>query len=201
VDIRSRPFAILEQRLLMRRVLILTVLLLVLPTAGCGFGNGGHDKKNTNLPAVKDLSPEDPNFHVNGEAGPYAGGAPLKVQFAAKAYRGSGDVRWYWRFDDGMSSTEQNPTHTFAKPGYYQVVVDAIDGKKHTNFRSLYMGVWPADVWRRRAKLTDAESAVEVVKQQRRTRKRKHQLREDCLKAPACKRQLQPPKPVSPKNQ
>jgi len=41
---------------------------------------------------------------------------------------------WEWTFDDGQSSTEQNPTHRYAAPGTYQVrlVVTATDGTTST---------------------------------------------------------------------
>lgn len=32
---------------------------------------------------------------------------------------------WYWDFDDGNTSTQQNPTHTFAAPGLYDVCLVA----------------------------------------------------------------------------
>ena len=38
---------------------------------------------------------------------------------------------WHWDFGDGSSSTEQNPLHTFAKPGSYVTILDVAgpDGK------------------------------------------------------------------------
>jgi len=31
---------------------------------------------------------------------------------------------WLWNFDDGSTSTEQNPVHTYADPGTYVVVLN-----------------------------------------------------------------------------
>ena len=40
---------------------------------------------------------------------------------------GDGDVLYRWRFDDGTSSNAQNPAHSFPRPGYYTVILDAFD--------------------------------------------------------------------------
>lgn len=34
---------------------------------------------------------------------------------------------WSWDFDDGSSSDEQNPTHTYSKPGTYNVTLTVLD--------------------------------------------------------------------------
>lgn len=36
-------------------------------------------------------------------------------------------VAWYWMFGDGVSSTKENPTHIYKKPGNYRVVLTTID--------------------------------------------------------------------------
>ncbi len=38
----------------------------------------------------------------------------------------NGATQWFWNFGDGNSSNDQNPQHTFAQPGTYQVCLDAI---------------------------------------------------------------------------
>jgi PKD repeat protein len=42
-------------------------------------------------------------------------------------FSSSGTTEWVWNFGDGNLSTEQNPTHTYAAPGSYQVCL-SIDG-------------------------------------------------------------------------
>jgi hypothetical protein len=52
--------------------------------------------------------------------------APSPGQPVAFIDRSSGSVvGWWWDFDDGMTSDAQNPTHTFAADGEYQVTLTA----------------------------------------------------------------------------
>lgn len=54
---------------------------------------------------------------------PY-GQAPASIQFTDNS---SGDISsWLWNFGDGTTSSEQNPSHSYSLPGYYNVslVVD-----------------------------------------------------------------------------
>jgi hypothetical protein len=162
------------------------VLLSISPGAWCG----GDENDGPKLPPVKDVAPEDQSFHVNGEADRYSGPAPHKVQFAAEAFNASGDVRWFWIFDDGTTSRERNPTHTFREPGYYLVQVEAIDEKKHPAARGLFLGIWPAKTWAK-AQRGEVNQPLEVRKQRIRTRRRKRRLRELCRKNPRCRRDLE----------
>jgi hypothetical protein len=161
-------------------------VLSIAPAAGCG----GRDTSSAKLPPVEDPVPEDHSFHVNGEADRYAGPAPHKVQFAAEAYNASGDVRWFWSFEDGTTSTDQNPTHTFKKPGYYLVHLDARDEKNRSAARGLYLGIWPAKVWRA-AQRGAIDRVAEVRKQHRRTKERRRRLRQLCRRDPECRRSLE----------
>jgi PKD repeat protein len=55
-----------------------------------------------------------------------SGLAPLSVQFLDNS---SGyPTSWQWDFGDGTTSTEQNPSHTYASPGTYTVGMTATDG-------------------------------------------------------------------------
>ena len=49
------------------------------------------------------------DFKVKANADHFAGPTPLAVKFSAPAKGAKGDVLYRWRFDDGTSSTEQNP--------------------------------------------------------------------------------------------
>ena len=52
-----------------------------------------------------------------------SGPAPLAVKFsgAASADRKKNALAYKWEFDDGATSTEAEPAHTFANPGFYRV--------------------------------------------------------------------------------
>ena len=57
-------------------------------------------------------------------ATPASGTAPLPAQFADTS-TGSAPTSWAWNFGDNTTSTEQNPAHTFSKPGAYTVTFTA----------------------------------------------------------------------------
>ncbi|HEY2796839.1 MAG TPA: PKD domain-containing protein [Thermoanaerobaculia bacterium] len=59
------------------------------------------------------------NFSV-APGSPSAGSAATFTDSSTNAPTG-----WYWDFGDGGSSTDQNPTHTFAAPGSYSVKLSA----------------------------------------------------------------------------
>jgi PKD repeat protein len=59
-------------------------------------------------------------------ASPTSGNAPLNVSFT-DASTGSPTL-WKWYFSDGTNSTDQNPVHTFSKPGLYFVTLTAGNG-------------------------------------------------------------------------
>lgn len=62
-------------------------------------------------------------------ATPDSGAAPLPVQFTAHAADPDGDALSYvWDFDDGATSTQADPLHTFTAPGSYLVLLLVSDG-------------------------------------------------------------------------
>lgn len=55
---------------------------------------------------------------------PLAGCFPLTVQFTDQSIAGSGSINfWQWDFGDGASSALQNPVHTYAISGNYNVTL------------------------------------------------------------------------------
>ena len=81
--------------------------------------------------------------------------------------------------DDGTTSTEQNPAHTFQRPGYYQVILDSRDESGHAARQSLLLGAWPPKQWAdAQVKPFTKKSAAQAQKvQQARTDKRRAALR------------------------
>jgi subtilisin-like proprotein convertase family protein len=70
---------------------------------------------------------------VTAQAVPDYGVAPLEVDFTASAQVSAGcadsvQQEYFWDFGDGSTSTEQNPTHTYAFGGFYQWVVTVTEG-------------------------------------------------------------------------
>lgn len=159
------------------------LLLALLAAAFLAAGCGGDDKKDsaqkTAARKVKDPYPDRHFFHIFADADRYAGAPPLTVKFKVDAFRASGSVRYHWTFDDGTTSGEQNPTHTFKKAGSYTVLVDAKDKKNLNDRWNLVLGVWPVKVWNAR-KPIEQRTKNEIRKlqrdQARRTAKRIHEL-------------------------
>jgi PKD repeat protein len=57
----------------------------------------------------------NPTFTVDS----FVGTAPLTVNFTDTAT--NSPISWFWDFGDGVTSTSQNPSHTYSNPGYYTV--------------------------------------------------------------------------------
>jgi len=73
-------------------------------------------------------------------ADPLSGISPLIVQFT-DASIGS-PVSWGWDFGDGVTSTLQNPTHTYRRSGYYTVTLSVSDGSSSdTEIKTEYIHV------------------------------------------------------------
>ena len=60
--------------------------------------------------------------------GPITGKTGEGIDFTASVEGGIESYTWGWDFDDGETSTEQNPTHEFTEPGVYNVTVFIDDG-------------------------------------------------------------------------
>jgi len=116
-------------------------LLLSLVVAGCG------SDQNT-----KELYPDvaknrRPAIEVDLKASRLGGPAPVTTKLHAEALHTHGDFIYTWHFDDGTTSREQNPTHTFTEPGYYTVLVDVRDSEVNTGATGAYIPVWPPGWW------------------------------------------------------
>jgi hypothetical protein len=142
---------------------VAAVVAISLIAAGCGDddGDGGGQ------------------FKVKANAEKFAGPTPLQTRFTASASGADGDVLYRWRFDDGTTSTEPNPAHTFKRPGYYQVILDSRDESGHAARQSLLLGAWPPKQWAdAQVKPFTKKSAAQAQKvQQARTDKRRAELR------------------------
>ena len=49
------------------------------------------------------------------------------MSFSGAGSSGSGTLRYAWNFGDGETSSEANPSHTFAEPGVYRVTLSVAD--------------------------------------------------------------------------
>jgi hypothetical protein len=152
---------------------LLGALVLSLAAAGCG---GDGNKTSTTDPNAQGRQFNTAVSAVSVDR--FAGPNPLSVNFVVKKKKDAGDLHYRWRFDDGTSSTEQNPSHTFVTAGYYLVLLDVRDINGQTDRQSLLLGAWPPKQWAKaqsgQAPPLTKERAVRIQKvQQARTDKRR----------------------------
>lgn len=62
----------------------------------------------------------------------WGGLAPFTVRF--KEYTYGCATSWQWDFGDGATSTQQNPSHTYTSPGYYDVTLTASNGTSSNTY-------------------------------------------------------------------
>lgn len=67
-----------------------------------------------------------PKFSLSDSTGCY----PKTIQFTDKSDPGFGTIaQWSWDFGDGTISNQQNPVHTYTKPGSYHVTLKVINSQ------------------------------------------------------------------------
>jgi hypothetical protein len=123
-------------------------------------------------------------FDVSGNADSFAGPAPLISRFTAESKHANGDVLYHWRFDDGTTSQEQNPTHSFKTAGYYTVILDARDEDGNNDRQTFLLGAWPTQQWTKAQNqpLTKERAKQAQRTQQARTDKRHVEIRKQLRK-------------------
>jgi parallel beta-helix repeat protein len=96
---------------------------------------------NEDVLIVQNLIRVGGNAEVDFSALPVLGIAPLTVQFSDGTE--NDPLEWMWDFGDGFTSSEQNPVHTYLKPGIYDVILSAVNacGVYDTLTRSEYVTV------------------------------------------------------------
>jgi len=61
-------------------------------------------------------------------ASPLSGVFPLDVSFSCQGVGGDGSLSYFWDFDDGDSSSSQNPSHVFSEAGNFSAGCQVSDG-------------------------------------------------------------------------
>ena len=77
-----------------------------------------------------------PPVSVQFTASPTNGTVPLTVQFSSPSADSGGQAltRWNWDFGDGSSSTEQNPSHLYARPATFSPSLIATNSSGMTDY-------------------------------------------------------------------
>jgi hypothetical protein len=86
-------------------------------------------------------------FEISAKVDRFGGPTPLITRFSATSKHAQGDVIYRWRFDDGTTSMQQSPTHSFKRAGYYAVILDARDESGNNDRESFLLGAWPPWQW------------------------------------------------------
>jgi len=116
--------------------------------------------------------PPRAEFSADADADPYAGPAPLSVQFSATASNGSGRVSYRWSFDDGQTGTAQKPLHVYRKHGWYEVTMDARDEAGHSYRMNLLLHAWRPRDWTRMRNKLDVRIVQHAARELERKRAR-----------------------------
>jgi PKD repeat protein len=89
-----------------------------------GFGEGPLSDEVIAIPDIRTNLPPVASINTNITAGP----PPLTVEFTGLGLDSDGVITKYlWDFDDGNTSTDQNPIHTFKRSGTYFVRLTVTD--------------------------------------------------------------------------
>lgn len=73
---------------------------------------------------------------------PLTGDAPLDVQFEASDSKDDNEITGYfWDFNDGSTTTDKNPSHTFSEPGEYEVELSVKDAEGLTHATTIKVTV------------------------------------------------------------
>lgn len=88
------------------------------------------------------------------EADPDTGAAPVQVYFTGNVTGGDAPLTYAWDFDDGGTSSSQNPTHTFTSEGTYNVTFTVTDNDGDFDSDTIEIEVGPE---------SDLEAIINVV--------------------------------------
>ncbi|WP_085297938.1 S8 family serine peptidase [Cognaticolwellia mytili] len=88
------------------------------------------------ITGIGDVAPAAPEADFTFEA------EGLTTMFTDSSSDRNGDIAsWNWNFGDGSESNEQNPTHTFAETGNYEVMLTVTDETGFSSTKSMNISV------------------------------------------------------------
>ena len=86
--------------------------------------------------------PPPESLQAEASASPASGEVPLTVQFQGSASGGSPPYSYLWQSDGGLTSTAQNPSHTFAETGTFTVTLTVTDSQDKSDSDSVNIRVY-----------------------------------------------------------
>lgn len=96
----------------------------------------GESQRSTEVSA-KPMSTLPPILSIAADADSSSGSVPLEVSFTCSATGGVTPYTYLWDFDDGNTSTLQNPVHSYDSPGTYHVAVTVTDSSGNSAEESI----------------------------------------------------------------
>jgi chitodextrinase len=92
-------------------------------------------------PRSNEVSASPSTIALTISANPTSGIAPLAVAFASAASGGVAPYAYSWAFGDGATSSEANPTHTYAAAGIYTATLTVADSGGNSSKASVTVTV------------------------------------------------------------
>jgi len=103
--------------------------------------NSVNESLRSNEASATPVAPTIPPLNVLIDANQTSGSSPLVVSFTCSEQGGVGPYSYSWDFDDGNTSTTQNPIHTFDSAGDYEVTVTVTDSLGNSTSESIEITV------------------------------------------------------------
>ena len=105
---------------------------------------GGVDQPKLAALEVLSLAPVNQAPQAVVTATPLSGNAPLEVSFTgSNSTDDNGIVSYLWKFENGATSTQQDPTYTFTEAGEYIVSLEVKDAEGLTSTANATISVSP----------------------------------------------------------
>src|SRR5262249_9787958 len=96
----------------------------------CGLGNSPTMFANSEPSLLQPVTPNTPSNQPIGAFGPdFIVGQPISFSEDLSNMLGAPPIKslhWLWTFGDGATSSALSPTHTYTKPGTYNVVSNIV---------------------------------------------------------------------------
>ncbi len=93
------------------------------------YGDDENDWSDLGIVSLEDRVPNGPLFIIDAGSDINTAIEDTSVNFIGLAFDGFPPHEYYWEFGDGETSTEQNPSHIYDKPGDYNYTLTVTDAE------------------------------------------------------------------------
>jgi hypothetical protein len=92
-----------------------------------------------------DMAPDVITLEVTVDSSTSEGKIGESIDFSGEASGGTPEYTWLWDFDDGTTSTAQDPIHSYAEAGTYEVTLSVTDADYNEGSSSLTITISDAE--------------------------------------------------------